>query len=41
MVAGCRESLLINKGKQRDAQADLNALMAAARRQNERLVEQL
>jgi len=41
MVAGCRESLLVSKGKQRSAQSDLVALMAAARRQHERLVEQI
>lgn len=40
MVAGCRGSLLVSQGKERDVQADLTALIAAARRQHERLLAQ-
>jgi hypothetical protein len=40
MIAGCRRSLLVSKGKERDVQADLTAVMAAARRQHERLLAQ-
>jgi Circularly permutated YpsA SLOG family len=37
MVAGCRGSRLASQGRDRDVQADLAVLMAAARRQHERL----
>jgi len=40
MVAGCRESLLASEGKDRSVRTDLAALMAGARRQHRRLVEQ-
>jgi hypothetical protein len=37
MVAGCRQSLLASKGKEPVVRTDLAVLMAAARRQHERL----
>jgi putative molybdenum carrier protein len=40
MVAGCRGSLLASRGKESAVRADLTALMAAARRQHERVTGQ-
>jgi hypothetical protein len=39
MVAGCRESLLVSKGKDHGVRTDLAALLAGAHRQHQLLVE--